>query len=735
MSLRMGRLRGFALLVAFQALAQIGPGLPPADGAATPYQQIVIAKSAHPAIRSAAQIIARGLSIPEDSIHAVGDPGLPKAGQLLLVSAPGSRAQLEMLGPKAKAIQHDGYLVAFDSKGRKALIYGNRPRSLLYAAGDLRLWKDQTSGTVLREPAFAIRAGHYDSSRSVAEFVAELGVNAVVDRTNNAVVTLKDTLPEVYRQLNPADQERLEKARTERAQRNREFARECHDADVTLYGFLYGNDFTLWSRPLYEAALKAYPSIRGTPAATSWEKAYLCPSDPMTWTLVRAYIQDFMEHSGADGLYATFWDRYGIYCQDDRCRRDGLNKFPNELYACVKAYYEALQPTGKKLVVRTWSSGAPHWLGAEYVHAPGYDHFGGSGEDLWWRVIKELPSDIVMQTKVYHSDCEPDPRFSPLVGKGKPHPEIAEYQMTGQTVGRFYFPASSVNYTAWTMKKARELVGAEGGVNVFPGGTRQSDYSLLDDILNSINLYAWRELSWDVSADLDKVWKDWAVPIYGERAAPHVVKALQLSEEAVDRTFSTLGMGSSTNSDFVGTIARRETLLTYTNRYYLLEYAKFLEPTPENIRRVSEEKAECLRRIDEMFRELEQARPFLHKEQADELATRFDWLKEFALCSRYLDESLWRYRCLRDLASKLTTDPEQLKALAEAYDAVKEHNPRLFRFESPQKFSCYSTPLGQLRIPPSLGSPVPLMKEIYDKSKELIESIVGPDYIPAEWRR
>jgi hypothetical protein len=83
----------------------------------------------------------------------------------------------------------------------------------------------------------------------------------------------------------------------------------------------------------------------------------------------------------------------------------------------------------------------------------------------------------------------------------------------------------------------------------------------------------------------------------------------------------------------------------------------------------------------------------------------------------------------------LTTDPEQLKYLAQNYDAVKEEQKRLFRFDPAQKFSCYRTPLGQLGTPPSLGSPVPLMKELYEQSKTLVESIVGPDYLPSEVRR
>ncbi len=219
------------------------------------------------------------------------------------------------------------------------------------------------------------------------------------------------------------------------------------------------------------------------------------------------------------------------------------------------------------------------------------------------------------------------------------------------------------------------------------------------------------------------------------RVTPHIVKTLQRSENVVNRTFSTLGLGSSTNSDFAGSIARRETLLRYTNRYYLPEYAKFLEPTRENIQRVVDEKAQVMADLHETYSEIEQAEPYLSPSQGEELATRFDWLREFAIVNNQLEESLWRYRYLRHLDSMLTTDPEQLKYLAAAYDAVQQHSKLLFRYAPSQKFSCYSTTLGELRTEPSLGNPVPLMKELYSRSKELIEQTVGPDYLPAEWRR
>ncbi len=298
---------------------------------AATYTEVVIAESAHPAVRSAAHIF--GLPI-----KSVARPGTPAAGQIVLIVDP------------SPSVRHDGYRITFSGGG--ARVSGNRPRSLLFAAGDYHLWRSRTAGVYTREPAFAIRVGQYDANRTVADYVAQLGVNALIDKPNGAAVTLKTTLPEVYSQLSAADQVRLDGARAARVEQNRAFAKQCADADVPLYAFLYGNDVEAWSRPLVAAFLKAYPSAKGTPDTKSFEKARLCPSDPATWKFVRAYIQDFMEQSAADGMYATFWDRYGINCHDERCRRDGLDRFPNQLYECVRQYREALQ--GKRLVVRTW---------------------------------------------------------------------------------------------------------------------------------------------------------------------------------------------------------------------------------------------------------------------------------------------------------------------------------------------------------------------------------------------
>jgi len=711
------------------AAGALGDSLDLLAQAAPKFTAILVPAGAHPAVRSAAEMLAKKLGLSAEAIHeSVGTDELIKGMiSLVLKDAKAVNATL------ASSITRDGYAVLAENGG--LIVCGARPRSLLFAAGETHHWLERAQGFWARNPEFAMRFASHHADHSVAEQVAILGANSFISQLH-ASVSLKDEMPEVYAKLSPAVQQRLSAAESDDMMRNRALVKEFHDADVEVFADLpYGNNFSRWSEDLYNAFLAVYPSAKGVPEEHSWERAALCPSDPATWKLFEAYVRECARQSQADGVACTFWDQFGIFCHDERCQKNGLDQFKNELQVAITHYYAAVQPMGKKLHLRTWSSGCPHWLGADYVHAPGYSNFSQSHYELWSRVINETPKEILIQTKVYHSDCEPDPRFSTLLGHCKPHPEIVEYQMVGQTIGRHYFPAATVAYTAWTMKKAHELIGADGGAEITPGGTNQSNYDMYADLLNSVDIFAWRELTWNLNANVAQIYSDWAAQMYSPQAAPHMAKAMLLSEEAANLCWSPLGHGSSTNSDFANDIERRETLLRYTNRYYLPEYAKFLEPTKENIARIVAEKQKCLAGIDAMFAELEAAKPHLSEAQVAEIATRFDWFREFAICNTALDVSLWRFRYLRAQAAMLTTDPAEVKPLAEAFDAVTQHAPKLFHYDPAQKFTCYDVPLGQLRTKPNLGSPLRLMHEIYTKSLAFMEASTGPDYLPKEFIR
>ena len=156
-------------------------------------------------------------------------------------------------------------------------------------------------------------------------------------------------MPEVYARLSVSDKQQLDQGAEEGIARNAALVKEFHDADLEVFADLpYGNNFSRWSPVLYAAFLEVYPSAKGVSEPHSWEKAALCPSDPATWKLFRAYVRECARQSQADGISATFWDQFGIFCHDERCRNNGLNHFKNELQAAISHYYEVVKPDGQK---------------------------------------------------------------------------------------------------------------------------------------------------------------------------------------------------------------------------------------------------------------------------------------------------------------------------------------------------------------------------------------------------
>ncbi|HEX5552354.1 MAG TPA: hypothetical protein VFX43_03820 [Chitinophagaceae bacterium] len=700
------------------------------------FHYIILDTRAHPAVKAAAGIMAEKLGIPASHILEKNAPALPEAGQIVLDYGKPSRDQLEFIGQDPRQVDLDGYLIRF--AGNKALIFGKRPRSLLYAAGDVYWWKHRRAGVYVRQPDFKLRDINKGSMNNMAELIARTGANIVFQNIHPGFITLEKSFPAVFDSIPANEREKLLQQKKQAATRARQLEKACHDADVDFYPFLYGNDIVRWSPVLARALYKVFPHIAGVRAPHSWEKATLNPSLPLTWKIISAVVDEYTRTLGGDGMIVTFWDDYGLYSQDSLSKADGMNRFNNELEKIVGEYYRVLHRYHKPLIVRTWSSGRAHWVTLrnnkgqaehQFVHAPGYGGFSGTRPDLWGKVIDSLPADIILQTKSYMSDCFPAARNNTLIGHAGDHPQIIEYQMTGQTTGLYYLPAVNVAYTDSTLRRARKLLGKNGGTNLFYGGTRQPDYHLFDDIANSINVFAWKELSWNVNADVGKIWQAWAVPIYGEKAAPYVISALRLSEPVVNKVFSTLGFGWDTNSGFPGTLYRREVLLMYTNRFYLPQYRQYLIPDKKNIVRVTREKNNALKEIDSMFLYLSLAKPYLKPAQYKELHIRFDWLRYVALENKALEVGYWRFRYLRYLYGLRTTDTTEMNAITRAMDTVRYYRDSLFQYDPALQFSGYGVPLDSInrmrRI--GLGNPVALMKDIYTASKKYETEILGPD--------
>lgn len=596
-----------------------------------------VVESDHPAAKEAAEIVAESLGAGVDVAMHVGG--------------------------EAADFRHDGYIV--ENKDGTLEIWASRPRSLLYAAGETCRWANLKPGEKLvREAAFRSRLLNFTGKKhTVAEWVAATGAN-MVHLSRGASGRLVD---------------------------------ECKKADVECWAFLYGCDPSKWNKRKFDEYIATHPEAKGEDPGRSWEKGVMCPSEKATWDFFAKTISELAQSGDFDGVVVTFWDDYGINCHCKKCRRNGMaNSFDKRSSAIVKCFEGALKPLGRKLVVRTWASGAPHFLLDEWVHAPGY---AGKEDALatWGKTIEDADPSTVIMTKVYNSDCQPNPPFSNLLGEAAKRGKIefAEWQITGQTLGLNYLPYCTVDHTAWTMKKAKELVGPEGGVCLYAGGYRRGDYEMMDDKVNSINLWAWRQFAWDPDDDTERIWREWAEPRYGDEAE-NAIKALKACETATVAGFSPMGLGASTESKMANSVERREDLLRYTNRQYLKEGKAALSPSEENIERVTKEKDDAIASIDIEIKDAE-------------LAEKLRLLRNHLEIAKILDGALWRYRRIRFLKDMSTGSKELMEGVEKDFANLRATDYLLKK---------------------ELGSPVALMRDIYEKALEATERILGP-----EWRR
>ncbi len=560
-------------------------------------------------------------------------------------------------------LKHDGYVV--ERSGDRLVVKAATERAFLYANYESNRWMNAKSYPFVRDPHFAFRA--LDVGRSpepLRDWIAATGANAVYLKRGRPAAKL---------------------------------LRECAELGVPAYGFLYGCDAAKWNREKYDTFIAEHPSAKGVTPPKSWEKGTLCPSDPATREFFKEAVRDIAV-PGLAGVVVCFWDDYGLYCVCDRCRANVMaGNWGRQFAFAVKAWEEALNPLGKELIVRTWASGASHWLRDEWVHAPGYGGPSGDPLSVWGEAMKAAGAHVRFQTKVYNADCQPDPPFSALLPVA-PRKDIAEWQITGQTVGLQFLPASVVDQTARQFRRVAELVPSEGGVMLYAGAYKRTDgYAALLDDLNSVNIHVWRQLSWNPNDDVESLWREWAVPRHGKDAEA-VIAAMKATERATVAAFSPLGLGAPTESFFANSVSRRESLLRYTNRYFLPDGKAALAPTLANVARILAEKNAAIAELDVAMRPADgRSRPSTPDDK------RFGWLRAHLEATRALDGALWRYFYLRELAKRGETDPDVLAEIDVDFDDVR----RL----------CKS---GALCTP--LGSPASLMRDIRNQAQEVSHS-------------
>jgi len=600
---------------------------------------------------------------------------------LLVIGTPESCAMLQ----KMKKPKYDGFLI--DTDNEKIVLLGGIPRGTIYAADKfLKSIKIKTESftiedrDILEEPAFKTRffmnynmwnlpfkAEELDIMRHYRFNSCLFGINC------SDAILLKESFPEIYNLTK--DKKNVEKHRKIQSG-IAEKMQEIHDK-YAIDNYVY---LTLGIPDhLRDAVYKTYPGIKGISRPDSYEKAHICPSDPMSWKIWHAIVSEVIElHPSAAGIYLDIMhDGYGINCQCDKCRANGLSEFPAELRKASLETYKVLKEHGKKLLYHTWSTNSKPRKGRSQGSDSGIPWLmpGDKPEWLFRQVIEWTPPEIELVKMDTWGDVQPTAPLDPLIGKVGKHPQIVQFQIAEEYRGFNKVPSSMVQYLKDRMSTCFQL--GVTGVLVIVGGWIDPYYLFWKDIINSVNFEAFAKLSWNVNEKVEEIWNCWADKLYENKAAPYVTNALKMSQSVIEKSLAIKGMNFNDHSGYPTSIPRMwEITWDWSNYWYADSYERFAI-TLENIKEIINEKEEAVRIAGEMLSIIKKAKPYLKEKQYTELNERTGWLLHYVMIQRYLAEIYFRMLYMEEQSKKGETDAAQLALIEEACNRINEVHSKL----------------------------------------------------------
>ena len=587
----------------------------------------------------------------------------------------------EMRKPK-----HDGWLI--DVQPGRITLLGGVPRGALYAADEFidSIEIGPTGFTVsechqLEEPTFSRRLifHHWDPEFATDEpqLMSQHRFNACVltGVPSSDGVLLKDSFPEVYRLVQDTHRVRAQNRVLNELERAVKLTDNCDRYGIGYYVYLAVG----LPGHLRDAVYSAHPDVKGTCHPDSYEKAHMCPSNPLSWELWRAIVSEIMGmYPGAQGVYLDIMhDGYGLYCQCERCRATGLDDFPAEIRVAVLETHRALAQRGKKLLYHTWTTNSKPRKGRSQGSDSGLPwHLPGDRPEWVFRqVIEWTPPEIELVKMDTWGDVLPTAPLDPLIGKTGKHPQIVQFQIAGEYRGFNKVPAAMVQYL-----KDRMVVCDERGVSgivAVTGGWIDPFYIFWKDIINGVNFEALARLAWNVEEDPEEIWRVWAEKTFGEDAAGRVAGALKLSQSVIEKSLAIRGMNFNDHSGYPRSIPRAwEISWDWSNYWYPDSHERFAI-TPENIAEIIAEKEEALAAVGEMLRLLGEAEPALQEEHYRELRERTEWLQHYVTIQRHLAEIYFRMLYVEEVAGKGEMAVAQMEHIDRACKAVASAHTKL----------------------------------------------------------
>ena len=228
--------------------------------------------------------------------------------------------------------------------------------------------------------------------------------------------------------------------------------------------------------------------------------------------------------------------------------------------------------------------------------------------DAFLEALKSVPDDVWVYTKCVPNDWEFRYPPHPLIGKVAPHKQIMEMDLATEVGGITHWPMCCPEYIQKYVRMARD----KGLAGAIPRCDDQNRSNV--GTPNEINVVAYSILINDPDADVNKIWRDFCVRRYGEKAAPAAEKALRRSFDITCDIAYTLGfwitkMGQVSPGGYadIHLIENSNALWDPSPENKRIE-KMLLDSGPEAIRATVDEKIRAERLSRQCLKELDEAK-------------------------------------------------------------------------------------------------------------------------------
>lgn len=219
--------------------------------------------------------------------------------------------------------------------------------------------------------------------------------------------------------------------------------------------------------------------------------------------------------------------------------------------------------------------------------------------------------NIVVMTKCVPHDWTPFYPFNPRLGDVSGLPQIVEIDLGQEFTGLSKILHCEVDYVKYVMVHAR----AKGVIGGVARVERMDNHAL--GTPNEVNIHAFNRLLSEPDLTSDGLWREWTAKRYGEKAAPHVIKALRPTFDITNLTYFPLEQWIVNHSLLpnwgyaYGHLTSRQNAKWIPSPRQLAARDELLQPRAETLIKLDAEKETARRLAEASLLDLEHAKPHL----------------------------------------------------------------------------------------------------------------------------